>query len=85
VFTLVEEALKKIFTDQQFGIHNPQKTESWVRFTLGMIQKELKNRGRSRDKKQIKHAIEVMSSCENHCMKNSTYKALPGPLLFLID
>lgn len=60
---LVEEALKKIFTDQQFGIHNPQKTESWVRFTLGMIQKELKNRGRSRDKKQIKHAIEVMSSC----------------------
>lgn len=60
---LIEESLKKIFTDQTFGIHDPKKTESWVRFTLGMIQKELKNRGRSRDKKQIRHAIEVMSSC----------------------
>lgn len=59
----VEEALKKIFTSQQYGIHDPKNVESWVKFTLSMIQKELKARGRSRDRNQIKHAIEVMSSC----------------------
>ena len=60
---LVEEALKKIFTSQQHGIHDPKNVESWIRFTLSMIQKELKTRGRTRDRNQIKHAIEVMSSC----------------------
>ncbi|MEE8059544.1 MAG: hypothetical protein V3T17_17175 [Pseudomonadales bacterium] len=60
---LVEEALKKIFTDQQYGIHDPKNYKSWIRFTLGMLQKELKARGRSRNRKEIKHAIEVMSSC----------------------
>jgi len=60
---LVEEALKKIFTDQQYGIHDPNGAESWIRFTLKAIQKELKARGRSRSITEIKHAIEVMSSC----------------------
>lgn len=60
---LVEEALKKIFTDQNFGQHNAKKKESWVRFTLSMIHKELKNKGRERNRSQIKHAIDVMSSC----------------------
>lgn len=60
---LVEEALKKIFTNQRYGLHDPANTESWVKFTLKMIQKELKNRNRARDIKQIKHAIEVMSTC----------------------
>lgn len=60
---LIEEALKKIFTDQNYGIHDPDKAESWIRFSLSMIHKELKRRGRERNRTQIKHAIEVMSSC----------------------
>lgn len=60
---LVEEALKKIFTEQSLGLHEVQKVESWVRFSLRMIYRELKNRGKTRDLTQIKHAIEVMSSC----------------------
>ena len=60
---LVEEALKKIFTEQQYGIHDLQKAESWVRFSLSMIQRELAARGRTRDRNQIKHAIEVMNKC----------------------
>ena len=32
-------------------------------FTLSMVQKELTAQGRSRSIKEIKHAIEVMSSC----------------------
>ncbi len=60
---LVEEALKKILCDQQYGMHDVEKAETWIRFTLRMIQKELKARDRTRDIAQIKHAIEVMSKC----------------------
>lgn len=58
---IIEEVLKKIFTDQQFGIHNPQKTESWVRFSLYMIQKELKARGKARSIDEIKTSLEILS------------------------
>ena len=60
---LIEEALKKIMVDQNYSIHDPNNTETWVAFTLGLLQKELKNRGRSRSISQIKHAITVMSRC----------------------
>jgi len=60
---LIEEALKKIFTDQQYGFHIPKEVESWVRFSLSLIQKELKKQNRSRSLQEIKHGIEIMSSC----------------------
>lgn len=60
---LVEEALKKIFTDQQYGIHDVENVETWVRFTLRMLYKELKARGKTRSIAEIKQAIEVMSQC----------------------
>lgn len=60
---LVEEALKKILSDQKYGIHDPDNNETWVRFSKSMLQRELKNRGRSRSSNEIKQAIEVMSSC----------------------
>ncbi len=59
----VEEALKKILACQQYGFHDATKVETWVRFTLRMIQKELKERERSRSIPEIKHAIEVMNKC----------------------
>ena len=60
---LVEEALKKILTIQNHGIHDVINVETWVRFTLRKVQKELKIRGRCRNIREIKFAIEVMSSC----------------------
>jgi hypothetical protein len=60
---LIEEALKKILTYQNQGIHDPGKSETWVRFSLRMLQRELKTRGRGRSLNQIKHAIQVMSKC----------------------
>ncbi len=60
---LVEETLTKFFTKQQYGIHDPKNSESWVKFSLSMVHKELKARGRERNRNQIKHAIEIMSSC----------------------
>lgn len=60
---LVEEALKKILCDQQYGMHDVEKSETWVRFTLGMVRKELVARKRMRSVVEIKHALEVMSKC----------------------
>lgn len=60
---LIEEALKKILTDQRYGMHDPRGLETWVRFSLSLIQKELKARGRTRSRNEIKHSIEVMASC----------------------
>lgn len=60
---LVEEALKKILSDQTYGLHDVNKSETWVRFTLQMIRKELKARRRSRNGVEIKHAIDVMNKC----------------------
>lgn len=60
---LVEEALKKIFSEQNYGMHDANRQESWVRFTLQMVRRELAARGRTRSIQEIKHAIEVMSSC----------------------
>ncbi len=60
---LVEEVLKKILTDQRCGFHDPDNQETWIRFSLRMIGRELKLMGRERNISQIKQAIEVMSSC----------------------
>ena len=60
---LVEEALKKILSDQRYGAHLPDQTETWVRFSLQMIKKELQVKHRSRSIDQIKHAVAVMASC----------------------
>jgi len=58
---LIEEALKRILTQQNYGIHDSQKKETWVKFSLSMISKELKAMGRGKDRARIKHAIAVMS------------------------
>jgi hypothetical protein len=58
---LVDEVLRKIFTDQQFGVHRPAATESWVRFSLKMIQKELAARGKTRSIPEIKTSLEILS------------------------
>ena len=60
---LVEEILKKISADGKRGMHDSSNAETWVTFTLKLIQKELKEAHRSRSITEIKQAIEVMSSC----------------------
>jgi hypothetical protein len=58
---LVEEVIRKIFADQQCGIHDPVNVESWVRFSAQAIRKELQARGRTRNLDEIKHSIEILS------------------------
>ena len=59
---LVEEIIKKIFTDQQCGMHDPGSPESWVRFSLQMIRKELKVRGKTRSFNEVKRSIDILST-----------------------
>lgn len=58
---LVEEVLKKIFTDQNFGVHSVAPEESWVKFSLYKIQKELQARGKTRSLDEIKRSLEILS------------------------
>lgn len=58
---LIEEVLKKIFTDQQYGFHSVPESESWVRFSLYMIEKELKYRKKTRSIDEIKRSLEILS------------------------
>lgn len=58
---LVEEVLKKFFTNQQFGQHAPSANESTVRFSLYMIQNELKARGKTRSLDEVKRSLEILS------------------------
>lgn len=60
---IIEEVLKKIFTEQNLGIHDARNSESWVRFSYSMINKELRKNKCSRTHQQIKHSLEVMSKC----------------------
>jgi hypothetical protein len=59
---LIEEVIKKIFADQQCGIHDPDNTESWIRFSLQMIRKELRARGKTRSLDEIKRSIDILST-----------------------
>ncbi len=67
---IIEEVLKKTFTRQGLGIHDVQKGESWVRFSLSMINIELRKHGASRTIAQIKHSLEIMSKCVLTVFKN---------------
>ncbi|GJL59714.1 MAG: hypothetical protein NPIRA03_25710 [Nitrospirales bacterium] len=61
---LVEEVLKKIFSDQTFGDlaeHDPAQKKSKVWFSLSMVQRELKDRGRTRSLDEIKTSIEILA------------------------
>lgn len=57
----LEEVLKKIFSNQQYGLHEPSMLESWVKFSYSIIRKELYRMGCGRTYDQIKHSLEVMS------------------------
>lgn len=59
---LVEEVIRKIFADQRYGLHNAPAAESWVKFSLSMIRKELKARGKTRNIDEIKHSIEILAN-----------------------
>ncbi|MFQ5544138.1 MAG: hypothetical protein ACE5FY_07290 [Nitrospiria bacterium] len=58
---LIEDVLRKFFSDQQHGFHDVKQNESWVRFSLSMIKRELAARGKTRSLDQIKESLDILS------------------------
>ena len=59
---IIEDVLRKIFTDQRYGFHDEKELDSWVKFSLHMIYKELRKRKRTLSKSEISEALEILSS-----------------------
>lgn len=77
---LIEEVLRKFFADQACGRHYPKEAESFVDFSLAMIAKELRLRGRSRSLNEIKRSLDIMNGCRLNLFfhgdkKKAAYKA----------
>lgn len=68
----IEEILKKFLSEQQLAIHNPTNLETWVRFSLSMIKKEMEAQGCTRSFAEIKKAITIMSECNINVLKNNS-------------
>lgn len=58
---LVEEVLRKIFIDQSYGVHSPADLESLVKYTLYMVDKELRKRNKTRSISEIKRSIDILA------------------------
>jgi hypothetical protein len=84
---LVEEVIRKIFSDQQYGVHDQATGNSWVRFSLRMIWRELKARGKTRSVSEIARSIEILKgSIVEVEMKNGSSKktAYSDPILMSV-
>ncbi|MGE0278456.1 MAG: hypothetical protein AB7R40_23920 [Nitrospiraceae bacterium] len=82
---LLEEVLKKIFTDQQYGIHTPQTLESWVRFSLYMIREELRARGKTRSIAEIKKSLDILARSVYSVEIKGTQKSIAYDSTILSD
>lgn len=58
----VEHALRRIFVEQRNAIHNPGK-ETWVKFSLKQLQKELSASGHTMPVSSIKESLDILVGC----------------------
>jgi hypothetical protein len=77
---LVEEAVRKIFSDQVNGGHDAKTAR--VQFTLRMVRKELKARGKTRSCAEILRALRVMNGCNITLTPASGGRALIASPIF---
>jgi len=59
---LIEDALRKLATEQQAGYFDKPNYRSGVTFTLHMLREELKRRGHSRSYQQIVQSLNILSN-----------------------
>ena len=58
---LVEEVLRKMLAEQQYGLHLVDNPETFVRYTVYLIGAELKRRNKTRSHAQIQKAIKILN------------------------
>lgn len=80
---LIEDVLRKIFADQQYGRHYAPESSSFVDFTLGMISRELKVWGHTRSLDEIKRSLEIMnkSHMQLHFIGGGKKAAFKGAII----
>lgn len=57
---IIEDVLRKIFLIQANSAYDPDNKQTWVKFSLNMIKKELKEIGKGSDLPRIKESIEIL-------------------------
>ena len=67
---LIEDALRKIFSQHESGLHEPIQAKSWVRFSLKEVQRELKKWGSTRSIDEIKLSLDIMAGCTVKLFRN---------------
>jgi hypothetical protein len=77
---LVEEAIRKIFADQVSGGLDAKAAR--VHFTLGMVHRELKARGKTRSYTQIIRSLRIMSACNIMIAPVSGGRAIVSSAIF---
>ena len=65
---LVEEVLRYIFIEQQHGTHSAVALESLVKYTLYMVDKELRKRNKTRSFAEIKRSIDILADTKYDVM-----------------
>ena len=63
---LVEEVLRKMLAEQQYGLHLVEKRETFVRYIVYFIGAELKRRSKTRSHGQIQKAIKILNETKYH-------------------
>ncbi len=63
---LVEEVLRKMLAEQQYGLHLVENPETFVRYTVYLIGAELKRRNKTRSHAQIQKAIKILNETKFH-------------------
>jgi len=67
---IIEHVMRKILLEQSYGIHSDKPKETWVRYTVRMVRKELKKLGKTRSHAEILKSIEILSRCNIKIRRN---------------
>ena len=76
---LVEDALRKIATEQNYGFLEPQ--ESGVVFTLYMLRKELRRRGHTLSYQEVSESLDIMAGCRVEIISTDGSGDYKSPIL----
>lgn len=84
---LVELVCRKLFLSQTNGLHEPNRDQTYCKFTLNMIAKELKKYNKVRSLDEIKLSLEIMNRCgiEIYINNKATYKGAIFPEIFITN
>jgi hypothetical protein len=67
---IVEDALRKLFSQSELGMYDEEQRKSWVKFSLKQVARELAKYGSARSIDEIKHSLDVMAGTTIRLFRN---------------